>query len=104
VEEWSSAGLRIEIDYLPGRDAAWSDDLIPEMIEPEVLSGFRVRVLERVDERSYRVATIEDFETEKIFHSPDGARAFAEQLQDHPEVSDAPIVDLLPEQFADPRA
>jgi len=100
VEEWSQEGLRIEIDYLPGRDAVWSDDSIPEMVEPEVLSMFRVRVLQRVDRDTYRVARIEDVETEKVFQSSDAARRYADELL---EQVDAPIVDLLPEQFRDRR-
>ncbi len=101
MEEWSPTGLRIEIDYLPGKDAVWSDDPVPELVEPQVLSIFRVRVLQRVARDTYRVASIEDVETEKVFQSPDAARRYADELL---EQVDAPIVDLLPEQFRDRRA
>jgi len=97
MEQWSPSGLRIEIDYLAGRDAVWSDDLIPEMTEPAILPRYRRRVLQRVDERdSYRLAKIEDVDSEVIFPTLKRAREDAEDLRKHPDLTDVPIVENLP--------
>jgi hypothetical protein len=96
MEQWSSRGFRIEIDRLPGHSAVYSDEAIPEIIEPEVLSTFRRRVLQRADEDdSYRLARIEAIDNpEAQFHSLDRTREDAKVLRRrHPELSDAPIVE-----------
>jgi hypothetical protein len=73
---------------------------VPELLEPEVLSAFRVRVLERIDDIRQRVATIEEVQTNVVFGTPERAREHAAELFEHPQLRDAPVEDNLPEQLA----
>lgn len=89
MEEWSPTGPRIQIDYLPTKEAVWPDDPIPGKLEPEIPSAFRARVLERVDEGSYRLAAIDGVDAVQVFGTPERAREHAEELLDHPKLRDA---------------